>query len=163
MEINASELGLTDFIHAARSEALRVIKDSKGDVVVEYETILRRLEDQELITKQETTLLLRLYKANYRATQGKLDPQKAFFAARKAYTSLAADGKASPLAVRAASLAVGAYDLSEGSQGTVVIAAYKTNYTVLGGLIGGAIGGSLGMAIGAAVGSIVDEKVGKKT
>jgi hypothetical protein len=162
--------GMTDVMHAARVEARRVIDENKGDFVGEHKVLLARLTEAELITGDEANTLLELYRIGFEAGEEKGDPQRAFFESRELYGTMAASGKASPVALVIASAAVGSFDLSEDPKGSPTIAVYKRSYgqsgaaigAGIGAILGGPAGAVLGGEIGGLIGGIVDEKKGKK-
>ncbi len=169
--VPAVGIGMTDLMHAARTEVRRVREESKGDPVAEQKAVLQRLVSAELVTADEAATLLRVYELGYRAGEGKGDAQRAFFETRKVYSSMAASGTASPVALVVASAAVGSYEVSEGPDGSPVITVYKQSYgqalgsigAGIGALLGGPGGAVLGGAIGGLLGGIVDDKKDKKT
>lgn len=158
-------VGLSELQHAARTEARRIIAESKGDNVRQMELILKRLEGPGLITGKESATLLKLYTMSHAAGAGKGSAHKAYFESRKQLDSMLAAGNASPIALTIASANVGSFDISDDGKGGTTITAYKINYAQhgaaigagIGSLIGGPMGGMLGGEIGGLVGSIVDE------
>lgn len=171
MDLPAISIGMTDLMQAARTEVRRVRGESKGDPLAEQKVVLQRLVSAELVTAEEAATLLRVYELGYLAGEGKGNAQDAFFETRRVYSSMAASGKASPVALVVASAAVGSYELSEGPDGSPVITVYKQSYgqalgsigAGIGALLGGPGGAVLGGAIGGLLGGIVDDKKDKKT
>lgn len=162
--------GISDAMHAARAETRRVMDENKGDLVSEQKDVLARLTAADLITSQEASTLLGLYKIGYEAGEGKGNAQRAFFESRDVYSKMAASGKASPVALVIASAAVGSFDLSEDPNGSPTITVYKRSYgqsgaaigAGIGAILGGPAGAILGGEIGGLIGGIVDEKKDQK-
>lgn len=160
-----SGVGLSDMQHAARTEARRIIAESKGDNVRRMELILKRLEGPGLISGKESGTLLKMYRTSHQAGAGKGNAQKAFFASRKQLDSMLADSGTSAIALTIAAANVSSFDLSEDGKGGTTFTAYKVNYTQhgaaigagIGALVGGPAGAVLGGEIGGLVGGIVDE------
>jgi hypothetical protein len=151
---------------AARAEARRIMDANKGDLVAEYKEIQTRLIAAGLISSEEAEVLVQLYKIGFEAGEGKRDPQKAFFESRDAYAKMAANVPANPVALIVASAAVGSYEISEGADGSVVVAMARQSYAQAGAaigagigvILGGAAGGVLGGEIGGLIGGIFDDK-----
>src|SRR4051794_17605631 len=100
MEVNfASGVGLSDLQHAARSEARRIITESKGDNVRQMEMILERLEGPGLISGKESGALLRMYQISHDAAADKADAQETYFECRRQLDSMLADSGSSPIAL----------------------------------------------------------------
>lgn len=164
-------IGMTDLMHAARTEVRRVREETKGKPVAEQKAVLQRLVVAELITDEEAKTLLKLYELGLRAGEKKGDAQGAFFETRRVYSSMAASGTASPVALVVASAAVGSYDVAEGPDGAPVITVYKQSYgqalssigAGIGALLGGPSGAMIGGAVGGLLGGIVDDKKDSKT
>jgi hypothetical protein len=166
MEVNlVSGVGLSDLQHAARSEARRIIAESKGDNVKQMALVLKRLEGQGLITTKESSTLLRMYKVGHAAGAGQGDAHKAYFDARNQLATMLADSNSSPTALTIAAAHVGGFDIDTDGKGGTTITVYKINYSQhgaaigagIGALIGGPAGAVLGGEIGGLVGGIVDE------
>lgn len=166
MEVNfASGVGLSDLQHAARTEARRIIAESKGNNVRQMEMILERLEGPGLISGKESGALLKMYKMSHDAAAGKGSAQKAYFESRRQLDSMLADSGSSLVALTIAAANVGNFDIDEDGKGATTFTAYKVNYGAqgaaigagIGSLIGGPAGAVLGGEIGGLVGGIVDE------
>lgn len=161
---------IAGLMYAARTEARRISEANKGDLVSDHRAILDRLEAAELITDEEVKTLLSLYKLGFEAGEPKGDPHGAYFRSREIYNTLAASGKASPVALVVASAAVGSFEISEGSGGSTTVTIARMSYgsslagigAGIGAIIGGPAGGALGGAIGGLLGGIVDDKKDKK-
>ena len=158
--------GMSDLMHAARTEALRIMSETKGDHVREHELVLQRLVAADVIGGGDAESLLGLYKIGYEAGQGKGDPRRAFFASRDIYNKIAASPQPNPVSLIIASAAIGSFDLSEGPDGSIVVTVYALSYgqqgaaigAGIGTLLGGAVGGMLGGEIGGLIGGIFDSK-----
>ncbi len=139
---------------------------NKGDLVAEYKEIQTRLIAAGLISAEEAEVLVQLYRTGFEAGEGKRDPQKAFFESRDAYDKMAACVPANPVALIVASAAVGSYEISEGADGSVVVAMARQSYSQAGAaigagigvILGGAAGGGLGGELGGLIGGIIDDK-----
>src|SRR4051794_3480016 len=120
---NPTYLGtdIAGMMHAARTEARRIMNENKGDLVADHKAILDRLEAAELITDTEVKTLLDLYRLGYEAGEGKGDVQRAFLQSREIYGTLAASGTASPVALVVASAAVGSFEISANPEGSTTV------------------------------------------
>ncbi|MFE4949163.1 hypothetical protein ACFQ9V_03560 [Leifsonia sp. NPDC056665] len=160
---------IAGMMHAARAEARRITDANKGDLVSDHKAILDRLEAADLITDEEVETLLALYKLGYEAGEKKTDPQRAYFESWEMYDTMAAGGKASPVALVVASAAVGSFEISVNPEGSTTVAIARVSYgsslagigAGIGSLLGGPAGGVLGGAIGGLIGGIVDDKKSK--
>lgn len=157
-------VGVSDLQHAARAEADRIIKETKGDELAQSKLLIGRLRELNLITDAEVMAVSRLAEVGYEAGAGKRSPRKAYFESRDVYNRLLADGKASPVALVLASSAVGSYSITESPDGSdaVVFAKSGGSWAERGAAAGAAIGsiwGPEGALVGGAVGGLVGEVV----
>lgn len=158
--------GVTDLMHAARTEASRVMKETKGDLVAEHEILLDRLVATELVTGEEARALLELYKVAVEASRPKGHVARAYFEVQQRYDLLAAAPTPSPVALAVAGAGLGAFVVEPGSDGTPTVAVYRLSYgsnmaaigAGIGAFLGGPGGGALGGLIGGFLGGIIDEK-----
>ncbi|QGF24171.1 hypothetical protein [Raineyella fluvialis] len=163
-------IGMTEGLHAARAEARRIMTESNGDLVAEHEQILDRLLEADLVTGEEKSILLSLFKIGREAGEGKIDPARAYFESRAVYDKLAVSGRTSPVALIIASANVGAFDVNPGPDGSPTVVVYRLSYgsslagigAGIGAILGGVAGGVLGGQIGGFIGGVIDEKKDKK-
>ncbi|MDJ0349679.1 hypothetical protein [Cryobacterium sp. PH29-G1] len=162
--------GMSDAMHAARTETRRIMAENKGDLVAEQKAVLARLTTAKLITDTEAKTLLALYKIGFDAGEPKGNPQRAYFESREVYSKLAVSGTASPVALVIASAAVGSFELVDDPKGPPTVVAFKRSYgqsgaaigAGIGAILGGPAGAILGGEIGGLIGGIVDDKKDKK-
>jgi hypothetical protein len=159
--------GMTDLMHAVRSETARTKTAAKGDLVAEHEMLLDRLIDADVMRREEAGALLQIYRRTFEAGEGKADPARSFFECRAVYDKLAGSGTASPTALVIAASGLGSFDLVAGPDGAPVVTVYRQSYGQQGAAIGatlglvlggGVLGATLGGQIGGLIGGIVDEK-----
>jgi hypothetical protein len=158
--------GVTDLMHAARTEASRVMKETKGDLVAEHEILLGRLVAADLVKGDEAAALLELYKVAVEASRPKGHVARAYFEVQERYDLLAARPSPSPVALAVAGAGLGAFTVEPGSDGAPTIAVYRLSYgsnmaaigAALGSILGGPAGGALGGLVGGFLGGIIDEK-----
>ena len=161
-------VGVSDLQHAARAEITRIIKESKGDELVQSRLLLGKLRDLELVTEKEMASLRKLAEIGHETGTGKRKPAEAYLASRDLYNELLAGGRASPVALVLASSAVGSYSATENPDGSggVVFAKSGGNWEGRGAAAGAVIGsiwGPAGAAVGGAVGGIVGHAVDECT
>jgi hypothetical protein len=163
MDINpAIGVGVGDLQHAMRAEVERILKEPNGgDPVAQTKLLYRRLQELDLLHDREVESLSKLTELSSEASNGKRSAQAAYFESRGHYNHMLASGNASPLALVLASSAIGSYTITEGGDGTVVIAK-SADWEHRGAAAGAAIGsvwGPGGALIGGAVGGLVGAAV----
>ena len=152
--------GLTQSV---RWEMARLLKEAHGDRTRASELALRRLLDDELVSKSELEVLTKIVRVGGEAANGKRDPQDAYIEVRRLQYKVMAAPRPSPAALSLAATMADSYvsivDSSDGSS-TVVFAKKAGRFEDLGGLIGTAVGGHFGGGAGAVLGGKIGSAVG---
>ena len=160
-------VGVSDLQHAARAEVERIIKETKGDALAQTKILIGKLRERDLINDKEVKTLSQLAKAGHECAAGKKSAQAAYFEARELYNTLLASAGTSPVALVLASSAVGAYSITQGSDGKIIVFKASTGgwegRGAAAGAVIGSIWGPLGAAVGGAVGGLVGHAVDECT
>lgn len=163
-------IGMSDLMHAMRTETRRIMDAADGDLLLEHSMILDRLIDAELLSSGESEQLLDIFRRVQEAGEPKHDPTAAYFAVQAIYDKIAADPAVSPVAVVIAGAGLGSFQVSPGEDGGPVVGVARMSHgqqlagigAAIGTILGGVAGGVLGGAIGGYIGSMLDEKKDKK-
>lgn len=163
-------VGMSDQMHAMRTETRRIMTAAKGDLTLEHAMILDRLIDAGLMRREESEQLIGIFQQVQEGGDGKHDPVTAYLTVRAAYDELAADPAVSPVAVVIAGAGLGSFQLEPDGAGGIVVGVARMSHgqqlagigAAIGTILGGVTGGVLGGAIGGYIGSMLDEKKDKK-
>jgi hypothetical protein len=151
-------VGVSDLQNAVRAEVDRIIKETKGDPLAQMKLLIGMLSERNLINEKEVRVLSQMAEAGHAAGTGTKSAQAAYFETRELHNALLASAGTSPVALVLASSAIGSYSITEGSDGTVVIAMSRGGWAGRGAAAGAAIGsiwGPEGALVGGAVGGLV--------
>lgn len=163
-------MGMSDLMHAMRTETRRIMKAADGDLVVEHAMVLDRLIDAGLVRRDESEQLIEMFKLVQGAGDGKHDPATAFVTVREVYDAIATDPAVSPVAAVIAGAGLGSFQVDPDGNGGVSVGVARMSHgqqlagigAAIGTILGGVAGGVLGGAIGGYLGSMLDDKKDKK-
>ncbi|PWJ26424.1 hypothetical protein ATK17_2586 [Branchiibius hedensis] len=163
-------VGMSDLMHAMRTETRRIMDAAGGDLVLEHEMILSRLIEADLLRSEESEQLVEMFRRVQEAGEPKHDPAPAYLAVRSIYDKIATDPAVSPVAVVIAGAGLGSFQVEPDGDGGVAVGVARMSHgqqlagigAAIGTILGGVTGGVLGGAIGGYIGSMLDEKKDKK-